>query len=98
MDFDYKCKSRIIKRKKRNKEENKNNEKTKIFNSSLNISKYQPIKIHDNIHKKLLIKNERVKGNETNISTCIFQEKEIMKTSVKLFLLRIKQGLFHLII
>ena len=75
MDFDYKCKSRIIKRKKRNKEENKNNEKTKIFNSSLNISKYQPIKIHDNIHKKLLIKNERVKGNETNISTCIFQEK-----------------------
>ena len=76
MNYDFKCKSRIIRRKKRNKEENENNEKAKIFNSSLNISKYQPIKIHDNIKKKILNEKEKVKGIETNISTCIYQETE----------------------
>ena len=76
MNYDFKCKSRIIRRKKRNKEENKSNEKGKLFNSSINISKYQPIKIHDNIPKKTLIEKEKLEGIESNISTCIFQEEE----------------------
>jgi len=76
MNNDYKSKSRIIRRKKRNKENSKENEKVKIFNSSLNISKYQPIKIYDKIPKKILIDKEKLKGIENNISTCIFQETE----------------------